>query len=850
VIYAPGAATSFAAYQVPFAPVLNFFEGGNYGDLSFQAVSGSLFIGGSAPGFPEPVFTQGGIAGSQDSYHYYGGATALSTDAPSGTTSITVTSAPSGLGTTSWVNFADGTSYEMSGVSGVSGDTINLRSALTAAETAGATVWAGPEALAEVSGAVSRGATSLRLGPSRLPVLPHENLVLGTTQVTLSGVSGTQGGGYTLALSEPLTAAVAAGTPVYYSTDASDVTVEYLDLSETSPTNMVTTDTGGGAGPGGGWLIEHDDFHDDYAGGAQSQSTSAAGVAIFGGEGATIEYNCFERIGSYAINAFGSGATFDYNQVTETPYNPDYSGNGQTGCGKWWATANDDLVDNAFTDEYHSVCVWFDDGNTGMLVQGNYFDNIDNRAVMNETGYNSEYVGNLFQDVQSGIYLNDSGGWHIPGSRFDDEVVVEGNTFYNALQAIDIWGASGRSCLNSGEAAGAESDPYCSGGYPQVPPTGQYFTHYFDSGLWAMATVAGNETCSTSSPCSTVSLSGAPAVEDWIGFKGQAPDGCSASGACGGYTADPVQTSTTDTTNVSDFTGSGTVDVASTAGFPTSGQLIADTSCGSLYLATGAVLSYTGETTTSFTGVRLVSGCGALSGAIEAVQPYHVTAVTCPGGNCTGNAVVSVSPAITSDLTAGTAVYSTGTCPYYVTAAATPSSPLAPNGTSYYDGCMWEDRNITVQGNTFDVDPAQFDATPLPGQSGDWSCNTGPGGNCAQNAMGYQYPGGDAAPYNNPTLANAMMSDSTLPAPYNNLNASGSPLVGGSSGTGANGEQPYDDLWAANTYTGDWTFQAYSQAAGCPIDWTGSALKWVGGAGGNACSGLSLSQWQSIWHED
>jgi hypothetical protein len=164
---------------------------------------------------------------------------------------------------------------------------------------------------------------------------------------------------------------------------------------------------------------------------------------------------------------------------------------------------------------------------------------------------------------------------------------------------------------------------------------------------------------------------------------------------------------------------------------------------------------------------------------------------------------------------------------------------------------MWEDRNISVTANTFDVDAAQFRSTPRPeGASSAWSCTTGPSGNCAEDAMGYQYPGENVAPYNNVALANAMMSGSSLPAPLNNLNASGSPAATGASGdVGADSAVPYDNLWFANTYKGDWTFEAYTQAAGCPLRWTGRSLKWVR-YGGNACSGLSLAQWQTIWRQD
>ncbi|HUC87998.1 MAG TPA: hypothetical protein VMR95_02520, partial [Candidatus Binatia bacterium] len=62
---------------------------------------------------------------------------------------------------------------------------------------------------------------------------------------------------------------------------------------------------------------------------------------------------------------------------------------------------------------------------------------------------------------------------------------------------------------------------------------------------------------------------------------------------------------------------------------------------------------------------------------------------------------------------------------------------------------------------------------------------------------------------------------------------------------------PYNNDFSGNTYTGTWTFQAFTLAAGCPVSWSGNALDWVGvGLNGNACAGLSLAQWQSYWHQD
>jgi hypothetical protein len=870
VIYAPNASGVGApGYGIPGTPVLFFFEGGSYGPIGFPSVSGDEFIGGSAPGFADPVFNDGGNAGGiWDSTSHYGFSGGQDTGTgTAGSTQLTVDAG--GEQVNSWLTFASGKNYR---IDAVSGKTLTLSSPLSVSE-ASAPFWynsnnaanGGENQIAEVSQSARGGRRQLMVGGwsghgASQPVVAGEEVVVGDANdagtYVVSAVSGSQSGGYTLTLSTPLSVAVGAGTPVWYADQAGGVSVEYLDIGGDVHT------TGGTLAAGPDWTIEHDYIHDGYAGGANYASTDAAGVAIAANSYDTIEYNCFQRMGEYALNGGGTGTVFDYNQVDETPYNPDLSGNGQTGCGKWWATTNNDVVDNAFTNEGRSVCIWFDNGNTGMLVQGNYFYDIAGRAVQNETGYNSEYIGNLFEDVSGGIYLNGSGGWDIPGSRYNNQVLVKGNTFYNAQEAINIWGASGRSCLNSGEAmANAESAAYCSGGFPQVPANQQYFSHYYDSTVGAVATVASNEACSSSSPCQTVPLSsGSPAIGDYIGFAGLGPDTCASASACGSYTNDPVETSATSQADVSTFTGSGTVAVSSTAGFPTSGQLLVSTSTGSLPAATGAVLSYGGTTSTGFTSVKLISGSGTLTGTVEAVQPYNVTKVTCPGGNCSGDVVASVSPPITADLAAGTAVYATGTCRYNVTTTATPSAPVAADGTSYYDGCMWEDRNISVTGNTFDVDPVQFDSAPTPeGAKAGWACTTGPGGNCADNAMGYQYPGEYAAPYNNVTLANAMMSDNSsgtstgtsFPSRLDNLNSSASTLLGtGQYQATANAEAPYNDLWSANTYIGDWTFQAYTQAAGCPLDWTGSSLTWVGGGGGNACSGLSLSQWQQYWGQD
>jgi hypothetical protein len=809
IIYAPTMTSiSPASYTLPGSPIVSFFEGGSYGAIGLSTVPGDEFVGGSASGYPEPVFAGGGGISSANGHFDF---------------------------------------------SGVGSSTV----------------------LGTLSASASVGATAISTSAMSYPVVPWEWLIIGiggsnTDRLQVQSVSGTESGGYTLTLAPvaagsgtgystgPVNIALSSGADIYYAGPASDVTIDYLTINGGAGDTTFSLQGSAGNIQASGWTIEHNDLGANYAGGASWATTNAAGQGIYGGDNSTVEYNCFEQQGEYAINAFGANVVFSYNQVDQTPYNPDLDGNGDTGCGKWWATTNSVTTDNAFTDEGYSVCVWYDNGNTGSLASGNYFYNIDSRAIQDETGYNADFTDNLFQDVDGAIYLNASGGWPISGSNYNNEFVISGNTFNNAYSGVSIWGASGRSCLNSGEAVGSESDPYCSGGYPQLPLTQQYFSHYVDSVLGTGTTTYGAQTCSTATPCGTsgnpLVLSGPISPADHLGVAGYNPDNSSPS---------PVIVTTSDTANVSTFTGSGTItSVSATSAFPSSGQLIADTSTGTLYTATGAVLSYTGTTGSTFTGVNLVSGSGTLSGNLEAVQPFAVTSVTCPGGNCTDNTDIQTSPTICGTsatcpggstsvtIAAGADIYTTGTCPYNATTTASPSGPTAANSITYYDGCMWEDRNVSVSGNTFEVNATTFNATSTSHGGSAWSCTTGVGNNCAQNAMGYQIGGEDALPYNTPVLANAMMSDSSLSSGLylNNLNASGSPLVGGSTGITSNAETPYDDLWSTNTYAGTWSFQAYVQAAGCPVSWTGSALEWVG-SGGNACA-IDLAQWQTYWGQD
>jgi hypothetical protein len=768
VIFAPGSRADLQAYNFPESPILYFFEGGAYGAIGLQSVTGDEFIGGSTVRYPEPKFDDGGaqdgISAQNDSFSYANG-------------------------------------YRKS--------------------------------ISSVAAAAHQGATGITLTASAIPLMKYGRIAIGGDTYEIDSVSGSQSS-YRVTLAG-LDTPVTAGTPVYYDNLAGAVTVEYLDISHDLHTTTGTIYTGSG------WKIKDNNIHDGYG-------TPGQGDAIYGGDQGAIEYNCLSKMGDYGVNLFGTNDIFDYNEIFDTNYEKD-PGCGCSGGGKWWGTLNADIVDNAFIDDGPGggSPVWLDNGNSGTRISGNYFDMSFSSAVDDETGFNLEVAGNLFLDNGWGsgsgdgansdgaVNLNSTGGFNVPGSRYENEVLVSGNQFINNWMGIDIWQAGARSCENSGEGGPSNlaDASYCSGGFPNTATTASdgkyYFSHIGDAnhgGTTELAAVAPTGS-------SVLLVQGAEAIDDQIGFS------------------NPASTTTSDTASVSTFAGSATVQARTTAGFPTTGQLRVGTSAawgdgGESY--TGAILSYTGTTATSFTGISLVRGSGTLTGPVLQVQPYKVTAETCYANDC----AVTISPPLSVAQAAGATVTNAGTCQLYATSSAMPSGPLAPDGTSYWDGCQWEARGIAVSANTFEFQPSFIaSSAPLTAGGTTTSCTAGHADSCGTNFMAFQ-PSGEA-PFDSQIGANAMMSNSTLTGcpdwdagcgknPVANFNSLPNPP----NAPANSAEAPYNDIWSNNRYVGPWTWSAYlfGNCSPLPIDpVTGNGMP------PDSCT-LSLPQWQSDWQQD
>ena len=561
-------------------------------------------------------------------------------------------------------------------------------------------MWANDQPpIATVASSAAAGASSITLTASTVPLMRNGRIVIGADNYRIAAVSGTQSG-YQVTVSG-VDAATGARVPVYYGGPSGAVAVEYLNISDDRHSTDATIYTGSG------WTIKYDNIHD-------GNGSPGLGVAIGDGDRSLIEYNCLSKMGDYGLNIGGVDPIFEYNEIYDTNYNAD-PGCGCSGGGKWWGSLNADIVGNAFVDDGPggSAPIWLDNGNAGTLIRGNYFYRDYGSSVLSETGYNLKITGNLFVDSGWGtgsgtcgsncggtVNLNTSGGLNVPGSRYENTVAVSGNQFINDWIGLDIWQSGQRSCEDSGEGGPGPGtdDAYCSGGFPNTELAASggeyYFSHIGDSAHGGTTTVEQ----SAAAHSTRVLVHGAEAINDQIGF------------------ADPAHDDDHEQAGRQTFTGAAASISANTAGFPSAGELRVGTSAAwsnGLGSYTGAILGYTSTTASAFQGVTLVRGSGTLAGPVQQVQPYRVTAEKLLRQRLPADGIAAAGfgagcgrhrdqrrdvPALRDERRA----------------ARPGRSPLT--SVSYWDGCQWQARDISVTGNDFVFQPAVIAASaPLTG---------------------------------------------------------------------------------------------------------------------------------------
>lgn len=288
---------------------------------------------------------------------------------------------------------------------------------------------------------------------------------------------------------------------------ATNVTIEYLTIQDFVP-------------PGGQYVVNHDEASDwtlEYNTIQDNGDTqgSQLGAALGMGSGDVYEYNCVTHNGEYALNAGGTGTTFDDNEVSWNgiSYFPD-NACGCSGGIKYWVATNATIESNYIHDNYN-VGLWVDTDNAGFLIEANYISDNWAEGIIYEISYNADITGNTFVDNGWGtgssgeggipygeaLYVNGSGGDPNVASNYSGSFTISSNTFTDNWDGVIIYQNPNRLC-GSGDNA---STGNCTLDNPSVYTTSscsaddgsstpQSSPDYFDYCQWKAQniTVKGN----------------------------------------------------------------------------------------------------------------------------------------------------------------------------------------------------------------------------------------------------------------------------------------------------------------------------------------------------------------------
>ena len=223
-----------------------------------------------------------------------------------------------------------------------------------------------------------------------------------------------------------------------------------------------------------GWVIERNTIHHN------------GGAGAYLGDNNRLSQNCLTDNSQYGFQGGGASLTVDRNEIARNntfDYETQQPGCGCSGGAKFWA-AGPGTVTNNWVHDNTNVGLWWDNNNTGFLVEGNLIEGSTAEAIVYETSYNFRIVGNTLRQNTKGkgqayqsrgdpfpigtIYISEAGGDSRIGGGLYAASEISRNVFEDNWAGVVLWENSDR--------FGHDDSANTSKGYTTlaVDPTGSW----------------------------------------------------------------------------------------------------------------------------------------------------------------------------------------------------------------------------------------------------------------------------------------------------------------------------------------------------------------------------------------
>jgi hypothetical protein len=238
---------------------------------------------------------------------------------------------------------------------------------------------------------------------------------------------------------------------------ASNVRIAYLEIRNFGHKGSTLNEAVVNHDSGVGWVIEHDDIHDN------------AGAGVFVASDGVLRGNCLRSNGQYGFAATDlSGTAGAHNVVVEgneiasndtDDWESRIGGCGCSGGAKFWHVTGARVVGNWVHDNA-SVGLWADYDNADFLFEGNWIEASEAAGLMYEISYNAvirynTLVGNTVKEGTAHaargdtwplgtLYVSEAGGdSRVPGPAVID---IHDNLFVNNWSGVTVWESANRFC--------------------------------------------------------------------------------------------------------------------------------------------------------------------------------------------------------------------------------------------------------------------------------------------------------------------------------------------------------------------------------------------------------------------